>query len=439
MRYPKFSGTVFALLVTLTGGVRSQEVSMRLEECVSLGLERSKPLHSSVLRAEFAEAKAREISAGLYPSLKLQAGYTQLSEVPEFKIPLPGSIVAFPVILDTYSTRLSLQQPLFTGWKLQGAVNQAEYNAEAARMEVERDRTELIYSIKQAYWNLYRAQAVRRVMEENLAALATHLEDANNLLKQGMLTMNEVLRVRVQHSQAELMEADAENQVEIARLALNSLIGISLETRVLLASQLTPTTKEYPALKELLDRAVSNRAEMRSALARVRAAEAGVTSAKGGWFPQVVLLGGYTYARPNPRVFPAKDEFKDTWDLGVMLQFDVWNNLTSLHQVTAARTHYEQMKDAHEGLRDAITLDVTQSYLNYQQAQRRIVLAELSLNQAAESYRITSEKFKLGLSLNADLLDAEVALLQAKLQLTQAHVEHELAHARLNKAIGEIP
>ncbi len=439
MRYTRFLGQAFALLVAHLGGVWSQEVTMTLEECVKLGLERSKMLHSSVLRAESAEARAREVSAGLYPSLKLIAGYTKLSEVPEFRIPLPGATVAFPVILDTYSTRLSLQQPLFTGWKLQGAVNQAEHNAEATKIEVERDRAELIYAIKQAYWNLHRAKEVWRVMEENLAALATHLEDANNLLTQGLLTTNDVLRVRVQHSQAELMKADAENQVEMARLALNSLIGLSLDTRVVLASQLTPTTGEYPDLKELLDRALAGRSELRSAELRIRAAEAGLTSAKGGWFPQVLLIGGYTYARPNPRVFPAKDEFKDTWDIGVTFQFDVWNNLTSLHQVTAARAQVEQSKDARENLRDAITLDVTQSYLNYQQVQRRIALAELNLNQAAESYRITSEKFKLGLSPNADLLDAEVALLQAKLQLTHAHVDHELAHARLKKAIGELP
>jgi len=80
---------------------------------------------------------------------------------------------------------------------------------------------------------------------------------------------------------------------------------------------------------------------------------------------------------------------------------------------------------------------VTQGALNVRQAQQRIRLAELGEEQAAESYRITSDKFKSGLSSNSDLLDAEIALMQSKLQMTDALVEYELAQARLEKAVGE--
>jgi len=59
------------------------------------------------------------------------------------------------------------------------------------------------------------------------------------------------------------------------------------------------------------------------------------------------------------------------------------------------------------------------------------------MEQAQESYRITSEKFKNGLASNADLLDAEIALLQAKLTHTQSSVEYTLAAARLKKAVGD--
>ena len=123
--------------------------------------------------------------------------------------------------------------------------------------------------------------------------------------------------------------------------------------------------------------------------------------------------------------------------MGVSLQFDLWNNLTTLHQTGAAKAQYEQTKDALATLKDGITLEVTQGALNVRQAQQRIRLAELGVEQAAESYRITSDKFKSGLSSNSDLLDAEIALMQSKLQMTDALVEYELAQARLEKAVGE--
>jgi outer membrane protein len=83
-------------------------------------------------------------------------------------------------------------------------------------------------------------------------------------------------------------------------------------------------------------------------------------------------------------------------------------------------------------------LEVTQSALNFHQAKQRIRLSQLGVEQANENYRVTAEKFKAGLTTNSELLDAEVSLLQAKLQLTQSRVEYELAEARLEKAIGSL-
>jgi outer membrane protein TolC len=171
---------------------------------------------------------------------------------------------------------------------------------------------------------------------------------------------------------------------------------------------------------------------------RVKAASAAVTSAAGGWLPQIFFTGNYYYARPNQRIIPSKDEFKDTWDFGISLQIDLWNNLTAFHQTNQAKAQYEQTKDALVTLRDGITLDVTQSYLSFQQAKERIHLAELTVEQANENYRMTAEKYKTGLTTSSELLDAEVALLQSKLQLTQSLVDHELAEARLEKSVGEL-
>ena len=59
------------------------------------------------------------------------------------------------------------------------------------------------------------------------------------------------------------------------------------------------------------------------------------------------------------------------------------------------------------------------------------------MEQARESSRITSEKYRNGLTSNTEMLDAEIALLQARLTHTQAIVDCTLAMARLKKAVGE--
>jgi outer membrane protein TolC len=84
-----------------------------------------------------------------------------------------------------------------------------------------------------------------------------------------------------------------------------------------------------------------------------------------------------------------------------------------------------------------ITLEVTQSYLGIQKAKERKNVSEQGVAQAEENYRTMDGKYKQGLAANSELLDAEVALLQAKLNLTQSLVDYELAIAQLSRAIGE--
>ena len=69
--------------------------------------------------------------------------------------------------------------------------------------------------------------------------------------------------------------------------------------------------------------------------------------------------------------------------------------------------------------------------------REKVRVAGQAVGQAEENLRVTRERFKQGVALSADVLDAEVALLQAKLGRTQAAIDLVLAQARLEKALGD--
>jgi outer membrane protein len=436
-------------MLILTIPVAAQQRSLTLDEAIALGLQNSKSLHSSLMKSDYADAKSGEMNANLYPSLKGQLSYQNLSNIPPAAVilprnafgpgfpPQPVNVALSQVILNNYTARATLQQPLFTGWKLQSAADNAEYTANAVHNDFEKDKQQLLYDIKSAYWSVYRADEMKRLTDENVAQMTQHLDDIQNMFKQGMATTNEVLKTKVQLVNARVLQSDAENNVRIAMISFNSMIGLPLNAEISIASTLTPRTKEFPEVEQLLGTAFAQRADVQSMQWKVRAAESGITAAQSGWMPQLFLTGDYYYSRPNQRIFPAVDVFKDSWDIGVNLQFDIWNNLTTVHQTGEAKAQYEQTKDAFSMLKDGITLEVTQDYLNFDQAKQRIDLEQLSVDQANENLRVTREEFKAELTTNSELLDAEVALLQAKVLLIQSLVDYELAEARLQKAIGE--
>lgn len=415
-----------------------QKLSLTVDEAIELGIKNSKTLNSSLARLKSSEAKLKEVNAARLPSLKFSAGYTRLSEVDPFNITTPfGTFEISPTILNNYSAKLSLAQPIFTGFKLKSSSDMAEYSANASQEDYNRDKNELVFNIRNAYWGLYKTLQIKRVVDENVIQIKAHLTDAQNLLQQGMLTTNDVLKFEVQYNDALLRQIDANNGLKLSMININSLMGIDLNTEIDISSTMSKNYENFEELETLLNRAFEKRSEIKSAGYKIKAGESGITMAQSGWYPQLFLFSNLYYSRPNPRIIPAKDEFKETWDAGVTLSWDIWNWLTTAYQTEQAEANLIQSQDGLGILKDAITLEVTQNYLNVNQNRKKIEISEIGVQQAEENMRITSEKFKQGLSTSSEVIDAEVVLLQAKTNYTNSLVDYELSKAKLFKSIGE--
>jgi len=442
---------IFAVIVVLflPLAALAQKKPLSLEEAVAAGLEASPGLHASRMKVESTAAKSREIAAGRLPSVKFGGGYARLSEVPPFEVTVPGSQVPFVVsenYFNNYSLRLGIQQPLFTGFRLQAGAESARMLEKSAGQGLEKDRVDFVFVVKSAYWSLARAREFEKITEENIRQVGEHLKDVRAFFEQGLLTRNEVLRAELELSNAELSRFDARSASELTLTSLNSLIGLPLETDVelttLAESQASRLPVEETALEEttkstaMIESALANRPELKSADFRIKASELGVKAAKAGFYPQVYLSGNYYYLRPNPRYMPALDNFKRTWDLGISVSFDVWNWGQTKSQAEQAKAQLAQARDARQLLEDQAVLEVTQSRLMLVQARERMKLAAQAAGQAEENLRVTRERFKQGVALNTDVLDADVALLRARMNRAQAAIDLVLAQARLEKALG---
>jgi outer membrane protein TolC len=431
----------------LSSSVRAEPRRLALDDGIRLGLANNQTLRSSRAGVQLAGAREREAVIGRLPSLKLSGGYTRVNEIDPFVFTFPsppGQLprieTIVPSIPNNYSARLSLQQPLFTGLRLQSIGAIASDNSQAARQDYARDQAQLIYNVKNSYWNLYRVIEARKVVDQNVERIRAHLDDIKHLQAQGLATRNDVLKVQVQLSNAHLLQIDARNGIQLARTSLNSLVGLVLDTETEPSSELGDDPEEPQAeesLPALVQKARAGRPEVKAMEWRARAASDAVALARSGWYPQIAATGNCYLARPNQRIFPPTDKFTPSWDVGVGATFDVWNWGLTAHQTAEAKAQLTQAQAALAQLGDGITLEVTQDYLNLQQAREKVAAAETALVQAEENRRVAGDGFKAGTVLSADLLDAETNLLQVQLGRTQARVDLELAKAKLTRTIGE--
>ncbi len=436
----KFNKTIIAVFLTIlcfTVSNAQEKLSLNLEQSINMGLKNNPALHGSKMGVAISEAKLSESKTYMLPSLKFNASYTRLSEIDPFIVETPfGKFDISPTFFNLYNFKISLQQPVFTGFKLTSTKNIAEYNSLASKQEYTKAEKDLIFNIKKSYWSLYKANKLKKVVDENIRQMNSHLTDVKNLFEQGLATKNDVLKVQVQLAEAKLKQIDAINGVRIANVMLNNLIGVSLETDVLITEEPKTESLETETLEALLESAYKNRADLKEINYRVSASEEGIKLAKSDLFPQIYISGNYYYSNPNSRILPSADEFNSTWDVSLSLSFNLWNWGATNDRTTQAKMQYRQTKDYYSSLKDAVKLEVTSSYLNTKKTEQKLFVTEKSVKQAEENYRVTRDKFKNGLVSNSELLDAEVALLRAKTNKINAIVDNKISVANLKKSIG---
>jgi outer membrane protein TolC len=432
---------VCVVFASISGSVRAESsLPENLQECIDLGLRNSRALHSALMEIRYSRASLAESRARFFPAVTAGAAYARLSEEEPVRIALPPpsteTIALYQPIADSYTFSISLRQPLFTGLSLLSDLSRNR-SLHASRLQAyARQKQELVFEIEQGYWQLFKTRQIVKVIEENLARVEAHHSEIEDFFSQGLVTSNEVLKVEMQRASTALLQIEAQAAVRLAQTRLNLKIGLPRETVLETREPLPPQHALPVDLDTLIDEAMEKRPDLSALNYQTESAMSALTQSRSGWFPNLYLTGNLSYAQPNLRIFPPRERFETTWEIGVVGTVDIGKWYTTPHQDEKARSRMEQAKNNVALLRERISLEVIQAYLALKNTSEAIGVANQYILQAEENYRIVRETFQSGLARNTELLDAELSLLEAKLKHTEASVDHELAWAQLKKALG---
>jgi outer membrane protein TolC len=418
-----------------------------LAECIRLGLAYDAGVHSDQLETRVADARLQEMKGQYVPSVSLQAGYSRLSDVAAGSMssdvslggpPVPVTIT-FPSPLDnSTSVRLSLQQPLFTGKRISASIRQAEALRDSSRSDLGRSTLDLRYTITEAYWNLARAKAQREAIDQSVAQADLHLKDARNLLDQGTATNNDVLQAQMRLEDSHIDLSSLESMRDIARVRLALLIGLPWDA-VLDIPDTPSQSVELPqeSVGALVARALAKRPEIQGAHSREIAQEAGVEMARSGLFPNVFLTGDYTVADPNQRVFPQVDQFTPTWSLGILASIDLGRYPQVMAQEEQASSRLSQARENSRKMADVVAEDVIRAFLTLREAVGRLDSLRQETAQAVENDRVIQERYRQGVALSSESLDAQTLVVRARLREDGALFDCLIARAALDRSVGE--
>lgn len=376
--------------------------------------------------------------AGRLPEADVAAGYTRRSNIDGFLIPQPPGEppVGFPNLPNNYALSARANLPIYAGGRISGQIDAAVESERAAGLDIDASRRSLILETQSAYWRLVTARESERVVREGLGAFQAHLKDAVNRERFGLAARSEVLAVEVEHERAELRRLRAENAAEVAEANLVRLLQLPPDAVIELTETLETLPPAPEDLEPLVQRALEARPERESLLARVRAAEARVRVAQSVSRPQLGVTAGALYANPNRAFVPPDATWRWSWDVGIQVSMRVFDGGRTSASVARAQAGVEALRQRLDDLERHIRLEVTSARLEMRAAHLATRVADGALAAGTESQRVCADRYREGVIPSSELLDAEIALLDAGLERTQALADARLATAELDRAVG---
>ena len=417
----------------------AQETVLRLTlgEAVARAEEHSHRLAGLRARVDAAAASREARAAADRPILALLAGYMRTNHVDEYALALPNqpTRVLYPDVPDNYRTRIDLQWPIYSAGRAGALERAAAAERDAAVADVAAARADLRLEVVRAFWALVTAKEAEEVVARAVENVEAHVAELHVRLEQGLIPPNDVLTAEAQRSRQQLLAIEARNVRGVAEADLRRLIGEDRRPAVEPVAPAEPPAAE-PAIG--IENALNARAERRAHASRIAAARERETAVAAATKPQISLGAGYDYARPNPRIFPRLDAWRDSWDVSVNVNWNLWDfGRRRAEGAEAAANVRVLVARAAEFDRD-LAFEIEQRRLEADSAKASIAAADDGVRAAVEARRVVGERFAAGVATSTDVLDAQLAVLQAELDRTRAIANARLARARLERAVGGI-
>jgi outer membrane protein TolC len=410
---------------------------LTIEDAIARGLQASHRLEEAAARGDAARAVVDQRRAAALPVVQVQAGYTRTNHVDEFGVPAQGGPlrVIYPDLPDNYRSRLDLQWPLYNGGRLQAVERAARGEAAAAASELDAARSDLRLEITRTYWALVTAVESVRVVDQAVERIRAHLGDVRSQFDAGLIPPNDVLTVEAQESRQRLLAVQARVTRDTLEAELARLIGAPA-TAITPVSMLTPPTEEPGAPDAAIAAARESRHDRRALADRVRAAADREAAVRAGRRPTIGVAAGLDYANPNPRIFPREDRWRTAWDASVNINWPVFDGgrvRAEVAEASAAARAVQARLDEFDAL---LEVEVRQRLAELAASRTAIAAAADGVGAAAEARRVAGERFAAGVATSTDVLDTQVALLQAELDRAQALANARVAEARFVRAVG---
>ncbi len=429
MKFRKFLLLCLVLLASGPAIGASGPETLTLAQAEKVALQNHPQIQSAQFSALAANQMTREEKSGYYPFAF--GSMTGAGAEPNSR--LTAGSLNNPIIYNRYADGVTVGQLVTDFGRTQNLVASARLQAQSAQENVQSTRQDILLQVDRAYFGALKAQAVLRVAQQTVDARQLVADQVTALAKSKLKSDLDVSFANVNLSEAKLLLAQAQNDVESSLATLSESLGYPSERPFQLED--TPLPPSPPAdFAPLLDEALRQRPELAGERFNEQSAQKFARAERDLWFPSVSFLAG-TGITPYRQV-PLAGHYAAA---GLNINIPIFNGpLFAARRARAefrARAEDQNLRD----LADRIAREVRVAWLDSQTAYQRLALTQQLLDQANLALDLAQARYKLGLGSIVELSQAQLNQTQAEIEQTSARYDYQIQFAALKYQLGEQP
>lgn len=382
-----------------------------------------------------AEMVKKQSRTEFLPKAGTTYGYTRFDEAPQFRSDLLPGVQVKVGTADNYQWKATVTQPLFTGFALTSAYELAKLGVDQSELNIARSRLDLVLSVKEAYFNVLIADKAVLVAEQAVQSLESNRNVADNFYQVGIIPVNDLLKAEVELANARQKLVAARNAAVLARAAFNNVLGrpIALPVQVRDILAYSPEEGDFEAY---VSKALKTRPEMKLLETSILQVEQEKRLAASDYYPDVVLSYDYIKEGDSPDVSGSPYHEANSWQITAGLTWTFWEWGKTRYAVHEKESAQRELLHTKRSLEEGIGLEVRNAMLDISTAAENIPTTERALHQAEENLRVNEERYKAEVTTITEVLDAQTLLTEARVNRYRALYNHNLAKARLQRAVG---
>ncbi len=336
---------------------------------------------------------------------------------------------------------LSAQQPLFNRPN-DRTIAQAERSIEIAQAQLLLAEQDLIIRVTQAYFDVLGAADALTTVQASKKAIVEQLASAKRNFEVGTATITDTREAQAKFDLVVAQELAAENDLNIKRLALASVVGRRGVSPKPIALPFAVPPLVPADMEEWVTRADEVSPSLRQLRLSLDVARLEIEKARAGHLPTVGVSASLSEAHTRLKAesrsspFPPSSGSGLTSNIALQVNLPLFAGWSVQNRIKETLSLEEKTASDLEAGRRGVAQNTRAAFLGVQSLAAQVTALEAAEASNKLSLEATQLGYKVGVRVNIDVLNAQSQLFQTQRDLAKARYDVILNRLKLRQASG---